>query len=240
MMLRKDFAGLMVAGLAVMASITILTDACAQENGAKSEAELQQAREQAVTAPAGSQEEALVKVQASGLMGKGPDGKFHAERPLSRAELASVLVKAFKLERRQASAPDKGELALRDVPAGYWAANDIDTVVDRGIMAGYRDHYFYPSHSVSRAEALAIFAQAYGVQQYDGSTVNAVLSQYPDAAQVPDWARKSVATSLKNGFVDVMPSHNLRPLQPMTRGTMAYILAQYLNRLDQSEQRTLH
>jgi hypothetical protein len=47
-------------------------------------------------------------------------------------------------------------------------------------------------------------------------------------------------TSLKNGFVDVKPSEKIRPEQPMTRGAMAYVLNQYLNRLDESEQRRLH
>lgn len=233
-MLRKGFA------VFTMAAVTLAVSSAptfAQENNPKSEADLQQAREQAVTTPGGTLEDAYIRVQQAGLMSKSADGKFHAERPLSRAELASVLVKAFKLERRHANT---SALSLRDVPASYWAADDIDTVVERGVMAGYRDHYFYPGHSVGRAEALAIFAQAYGVQQYDDSTVNAVLAQYPDAAVIPDWARKSVATSLKNGFVDVTPTNKLRPLQPMTRGAMAYILTQYLNRLDQSEQRTLH
>src|ERR1044072_10024972 len=107
-------------------------------------------------------------------------------------------------------------------------------------MQGYRDGFFYPAQKVSRAEALAILAQAYGVYQYDPNTVDTILSNYPDARLIPPWARKAVATSLKNGFVDVDPKAKIRPLQPMTRGDMAYALSQYLNHLRESEQPNLH
>lgn len=176
-------------------------------------------------------------VQQAGLMHGYPDGKFHPERGLTRGELASILSKAFKLQQRQpvADAP-----VLKDVPVGYWAASDIQLAVSRGIMRGYRDGFFYPEQRISRAEALAILAQAYGVYQYDDLTVESILSHYPDSGQVPEWARKAMATSLKYGFVDVEPKQNLRPLQPMSRGDMAYALNQYLTRLHESEQPMLH
>lgn len=231
-------------GLFVLAvSVLVLASptsgwAQAQPQPSTTETDLQHQREQRVTLPEGTLDEAIARVKQAGLMGQSPDGKFHPDRPLNRAELASILVKAFKLKSREAtvSRPEP----LKDVRAGFWAADDIHTVVNRGIMEGYRNGYFYPQHPVDRAEALAIFAQAYGVQQYDDQTVNSVLTQYPDAAQLPDWSRKSIVTSLKNGFVDVKPSEKIRPEQPMTRGAMAYVLNQYLNRLDESEQRRLH
>jgi len=181
---------------------------------------------------------AMSSVQESGLMGGYPDGKFHAERGLTRAELASILNKTFKLSQRDATVKELP--AMKDVPENYWAAGDINLAVSRGIMRGYRDGFFHPEHRVSRAEALAILAQAYGVYQFDDLTVTSILSHYPDSGQIPDWARKAMATSLKYGFVDVAPSSKLRPLQPMTRGDMAYALGQYLDRLHKSEQQTLH
>ena len=128
---------------------------------------------------------------------------------------------------------------LKDVPSTYWAAPAINTVVRLGVMKGYRDNLFYPNQQVDRAEALAIFAQAYGVQQYDDETVKVILSQYPDASALPDWSRKAMATALKNGFVDVDQSREIRPMQPMTRGDMAYALAQYLYRLNPTEKPAL-
>lgn len=198
----------------------------------------QTVRDQSTTPPSITKDEAILKVQEANLMKGDKDGKFHAERALSRAELASVLVKAFDLKNRKAVHPETE--ALKDVPAGYWAADDIHTVIRLGIMKGYRDGYFYPEQRISRAEALAIFAQAYGVQQYDDATVKTILAPYSDAKAIPDWAEKAMATTLKNGFLDIGASGKIRPMQPMTRGDMAFALGQYLNRLHESEQPTLH
>jgi hypothetical protein len=195
-------------------------------------------RDQRVAAPTLTQTEAIESVKKSGLMLGDKKGNFHPEKPLSRAELAAILNKTFNLNTRKAVHPETK--VLKDVPADYWAAQDIDTVIRLGIMKGYRDGYFYPEQRISRSEALSIFAQAYGVQQYDDATVKTILAPYPDAAQIPDWAEKAMATTLKNGFLDVPSSGKIYPLKPMTRGDMAFALGQYLNRLHQSEQPTLH
>lgn len=195
-------------------------------------------RDQRVTPPVVTKAEAIEAVKQAGLMRGDKKGDFHPEKALSRAELAAILNKTFKLDTRKAVTPQAE--ALKDVPANYWAATDINTVIRLGIMKGYKDGYFYPEQRISRSEALSIFAQAYGVQQYDDATVKTILAPYPDAAQIPDWAEKAMATTLKNGFIDVPPAGKIRPLQPMTRGDMAFALGQYLNRLHESEQKTLH
>lgn len=202
-------------------------------SGTSPEAEAQEQRDQRVAVPQSNPEEAIANVRQKGLMNAYPDGQFHQTQTLSRAELASILVKTFKLNTRQVPHPLSVE--LNDVPDRFWAASDINTVVSQGVMTGYRQNHFYPNHPVTRAEAYAIFAQAYGVQQLDDPTVNLTLAQYPDAGQIPAWARKAIATSLKNGFVDTPPQGKLCPLQPMTRGDMALALNQYLIRLAQVE-----
>ena len=167
------------------------------------------------------------QVIAAGLMSYLTDGQFHPELFISRAELASILVRTFGLDKR-AAANQAGTVEVQDVPASYWAFRDIQTVLKTGIMKGYRGNMFFPNQKVTRAEALAIFAQAYGVFQFPDNTVEEILSQYPDAASIPTWARKSLATALNVGFVNTDAQKNINPLQPMTRADMAYALSQYL------------
>jgi len=167
------------------------------------------------------------QVVAAGLMSYLTDGQFHPELFISRAELASILVRTFGLDKR-AAANQAGTVEVQDVPASYWAFRDIQTVLKTGIMKGYRGNMFFPNQKVTRAEALAIFAQAYGVFQFPDNTVEEILSQYPDAASIPTWARKSLATALNVGFVNTDAQKNINPLQPMTRADMAYALSQYL------------
>lgn len=169
----------------------------------------------------------ISQVVAAGLMSNLTDGQFHPELFISRAELASILVRSFGLDKR-AAANQAGIIEVQDVPASYWAFKDIQTVLKTGIMKGYRGNMFFPNQKVTRAEALAIFAQAYGVFQFPDNTVEEILSPYPDAASIPVWARKSLATALNAGFVNTDAQKSINPLQPMTRADMAYALSQYL------------
>lgn len=171
----------------------------------------------------------IEQVVAAGLMANYPDGQFHPERLISRAELASILVKAFQLDKRAAANAGTGN-EVQDVPNSHWAFNDIQTVLKTDIMKGYRGNMFFPNQKVTRAEAFAIFAQAYGVFQFPDNTVEEILAQYPDAASIPSWAKKPLATALNEGFVNIYEQNSIYPLQPMTRGNIAYALTKYLQR----------
>lgn len=170
----------------------------------------------------------ISKVVAANLMSNFSDGQFYPERLVSRAELASIMVKAFRLNKR-VNLP-KDSITVADVPSSHWAYNDIQTVLKTDIMRGYRGNLFFPNQRVTRAEAMAIFAQAYGVFQFPDETVNEILAAYPDKASIPTWARRAIATVISEGFASTDAQGNLLPLKPMTRGEMAYLLSQYLQR----------
>lgn len=172
------------------------------------------------------------RVVQAGLMSRTAGGDFREGAFLSRAELATILVKAFKLNDRVS--PQSAAVQVQDVPSSYWAYSDIQTVLRNGVMTGYREGRFFPEQRVTRAEAFSIFAQAYGVFQFPDQTIDNILSQYPDAAQVPSWARRSIATALYEGFVNVDANQNINAAQPMTRADMAYALSRYLDRQTQA------
>ncbi|MEH1871602.1 S-layer homology domain-containing protein [Nostoc sp.] len=175
--------------------------------------------------------DAIQQVTAVKWMTNFSDGKFYSEKLLSRAELASIMVKAFGLNNRLAVS--KENLAIPDVPSSYWAFNDIQTVLKTDIMKGYRGNEFFPNQKVTRAEALAIFAQAYGVFQFPDEAVNDILASYPDENSIPTWARKAIATVATEGFLNTDAQGNISPLKPVTRGDMAYVLSKYLQRQQQ-------
>ncbi|NJO79625.1 MAG: S-layer homology domain-containing protein [Cyanobacteria bacterium RM1_2_2] len=169
----------------------------------------------------------IAEVTAAGWMTAYPDGNFRSEAVLSRAELATILVKAFRLEQRQ---PQQPEIQLQDVPASHWAYADIQAVLRNGIMTGYRQGRFFPEQRMTRAEAFSIIAQAYGVFQFPEASIAEILEPYPDATDIPAWAKKSMATALYEGFVNLQPDRQIVPLAPMTRGDAAHALSVYLRR----------
>ncbi|MBD2727223.1 S-layer homology domain-containing protein [Nostoc sp. FACHB-892] len=179
----------------------------------------------------GTPSDSIQQVTAVKWMTNFSDGKFYPERLLSRAELASIMVKVFGLNNRQAVS--KENLVISDVPRSHWAFNDIQTVLKTDIMKGYRGNQFFPNQRVTRAEALAIFAQAYGVFQFPDEAVNEILASYPDEKSIPAWARKAIATVATEGFLNTDVQGNISPLRPVTRGDMAYVLSRYLQRQQQ-------
>ncbi|MFN6518664.1 MAG: S-layer homology domain-containing protein [Nostoc sp. CreGUA01] len=175
--------------------------------------------------------DSIQQVVAVKWMTNFSDGQFYPERLLSRAELAAIMVKAFRLDKRQAVS--KENLAIPDVPRSHWAFNDIQTVLKTDIMKGYRGNQFFPNQKVTRAEALAIFAQAYGVFQFPDDAVDEILAVHPDQKSIPSWARKAIATVVTEGFLNTDAQNNISPLRPVTRGDMAYVLSKYLQRQKQ-------
>lgn len=84
--------------------------------------------------------DAIAQVVTANWMSNFPDGKFYPERTISRAELATIMVKAFKLDKRIALS--KENVSVADVPALHWAYRDIQTVLKTDIMRGYRGNLF--------------------------------------------------------------------------------------------------
>jgi hypothetical protein len=173
--------------------------------------------------------EYIQKVVDSKLMDNFTDGKFYEDKLISRAELASILVKAFYLDKR-AILPEKKSVFIPDVPTSHWAYQDIQIVLKTDIMKGYRRNLFFPNQRVTRSEGLAIFAQAYGVFQFPDQSVDKILASHPDAKNIPDWSKRAIATVIAEEFVNMDTQGNIYPLSPMTRGDLAYMLSKYLQR----------
>jgi hypothetical protein len=148
-----------------------------------------------------------------------PD-KLPADPPLTRADLAQLLVKTFQLR------PLPQKVQAKDVPESSWAHSEIQTILSRGIMTRDRQGRFHPNQSVSRAEALAILAKAQGKKPLPEPTVNNILSRYPDAIQIATADRSAIAESLQTGILP-LESGKIAPHTPITRNDMVHALSVY-------------
>jgi len=115
------------------------------------------------------------------------DGTFKPNDPVTRAEFAAILHQAF-FQSQTATAQ-----AFVDVPADYWAADDISAARAAGFLAGYPDNSFEPDANIPKAQALVSLANGLG---YTASST-AVLSAYEDAENIPPYARPSIAAAIE-------------------------------------------
>ncbi len=128
-------------------------------------------------------DETYTKIKELGWMTPLADESYHWEKAVTRAELATVLVKAFDIDKRKPIYEIPVEVS--DVSASHWAYNNIQLMLANNVMSGYRDNLFYPNQVVDRAEGYAIFAQAYGVFQYNDEMLAEVYAPYSDASKIP-------------------------------------------------------
>ncbi|UQZ85501.1 Cellulosome-anchoring protein precursor [Paenibacillus konkukensis] len=82
-----------------------------------------------------------------------PDGKFHPESSLTRAELAAIVARLTE------NGKDTGALEYTDVQADHWAANYIKIATRHGYFSGFEDGSFRPEAKVSRGELAAVMAR---------------------------------------------------------------------------------
>lgn len=73
-----------------------------------------------------------------------PDGKFHPEEPVTRAQFAAVLRQAFLKSQSPSAQP------FSDVRSNYWAADAIGAARSSGFLAGYPNNRFRPDAPVRR------------------------------------------------------------------------------------------
>ncbi|MBD2843704.1 S-layer homology domain-containing protein [Paenibacillus sp. IB182496] len=87
-----------------------------------------------------------------------PDGSFRPNRAITRAELASLLVRAAGHALPHA---EDGE-PFTDMD-GHWAAANVAQLSAAGIIGGYVDGSFRPDEAVTRAEAVAMVNRLLGL-----------------------------------------------------------------------------
>lgn len=94
---------------------------------------------------------AIAQLTEKGVFAKAP--KFNPDKPLTRAQMARVLVQAYDFKTAAAL-----EFSFKDVPANHWAQEEIHTIVANFVMKGGTGNMFYPENSITRAEfAMSVY-----------------------------------------------------------------------------------
>jgi hypothetical protein len=161
---------------------------------------------------------ALVK---QGIIQGFPDGTFRPDQPVTRAQFAAMINKAFPKN------PMREAIAFVDVPANYWASEAIVKAYQTGFLAGYPNNVFAPDQNIPRVQALVALSN--GLNLAAGTTPESLNTYFQDAAQIPDYARNSVAAAAEKRIVVNYPTVNLlNPNQIATRAEVAAFIYQAL------------
>lgn len=138
-----------------------------------------------------------------------PDGKFHPERQLTRAETAAIVARAKNL-------PDSpSQEAYNDVPADHWAIGYIQKVTASGYMNGSGDGSFRPDQPISRAEFIVVMLRVRGVKPV-------AINSFSDSNE--HWAKQEIGTSKALKYIDGQYKDKFNPNGYMNRDEVAKLL----------------
>lgn len=148
-----------------------------------------------------------------------PDGTFKPNEPVTRAQFATIVSKAFSPTSQRAS------LDFSDVKRNFWAYQPVQTAYQGGFMTGYPGGIFKPQEQISRVQVLVSLAN--GLNLPSGNP-NA-LSVYKDASQIPNYASGPVAAATERQLVVNYPTPSqLNPNRQATRAEVAAFVYQAL------------
>lgn len=151
-----------------------------------------------------------------------PDGTFRPNDPVTRAQFAAILLKAFPNAPR-VNTP----INFSDVPSNYWGLQAIQNAYATGFLAGFPGGTFRPNDNIPRAQALVSLSN--GLKYASTQPADSVLQAYTDASNIPDYARNSIAAATERRIVVNYPDVRfLNPNQTATRADVAAFVYQAL------------
>lgn len=149
-----------------------------------------------------------------------PDNYFKPNQKISRAEMASMVVKGYNLEN--SSMTTKGD--FKDVSKHHWAYESINKGVSADMLAGHPDGKFHPNSPITRCEAMSIISKGINCPM-DSCKADEILSKYTDGNTVPSWAKEHVAKAIDNGALkDSYSTNKIRPQDKATRAEVSSML----------------
>ncbi len=167
--------------------------------------------------------EALAARQIINGMG---DGTFAPDKNMTRAEFATITVKALGLT-------PKANSSFKDVKTADWFAPYVGSANTYGIVNGVGDNKFNPSGTITRQEAATMVARAAKLCGMDtdrsAAEIRDTLAQFGDYTKTADWARAPLAFCYDQGILDAS-ALNIQPTVAIKRCEIAQMLYNMLEK----------
>lgn len=145
---------------------------------------------------------------------------FSPGTQVPRAEFVSLLVRALELTADE-NAVDR--IQFRDVPAGSWFAEAVQTAASKGIISGYEGGTFAPNRPITRAEMAVFLSKALDALGQSGGAAGD-LSGFADQGRIPGWAAVAVARVTGLGIMKGKADGRFEAQLPTTRTEAAVVV----------------
>ncbi|MEH2328164.1 S-layer homology domain-containing protein [Nostoc sp.] len=163
----------------------------------------------------------IQQLSQRGVIAGFPDGSFRPEEPVTRAQFAAMVNKAFQ------KAQQRPAINFADVPSNYWASSAIGQAYTIGFLSGYPGNRFEPNQAIPREQVLVSLAN--GLEYSPSGNTESTLQYFNDASNIASYARSPIAAATQKQIVVNYPNVNfLNPTATATRAQVAAFIYQAL------------
>ena len=141
-----------------------------------------------------------------------PDGRFHPDATVNRAEFIRMVNSAFGFVR-------EGTKTFTDVKSSDWYSGDLAAAARTGWFSGMPDGSARPQETITRQEAAKLLVSMLQ-EKRPGSFV-----MFSDGREISDWARDYVETAGALGIIQGFPDGTYRPTKALTRAETVKMLS---------------
>lgn len=147
--------------------------------------------------------------------------KYEPNAFITRGQFASMVARALEISESDTLT----NYTLKDLK-GKWYANDVQMLVDLGIITGYEDGNFGGSDFLTRQQASSIIVKT--LQHLDVNVKTVVKATFADEKSISDYAKPAVNYLASEGVLINGQNIKFNPKENLTRAQMAKILMQSL------------
>lgn len=138
---------------------------------------------------------------------------FEPNRPVTRIEFTSMLVRSLKLPLET-----DVTLGFEDINPSAWYVDLLKTAIKDQVARGFSTREFGPDRVINREQAAKM------VNNIIKATPQQESSAYSDSSQIVEWARKDVLGLTEINLVQGYPDGSFRAKQEVTRAEAAEMI----------------
>ncbi|MEG6615151.1 S8 family serine peptidase [Peptococcaceae bacterium 1198_IL3148] len=171
-------------------------------------------------------EQVITSMSNQKVIGGFGDGTFRPDQTVTRAQFASMLVRALKLVDEPGEAK-----TFRDVANGAWYQGAVGAAVKAGLVVGYTEHTFGPNDPITREQMTVMIARVVSGGHIPYSSEDRALDIYRDLDQISLWAQPSIAYMVDKGVISGRAANVFAPQGTATRAEAVAVIQRMLDLL---------
>jgi len=143
---------------------------------------------------------------------------FAPDTALTRAQATVILVRALGLKPIA-----EQNLIFNDVPANYWAREEITIAWQNGIIKGFNNYSFQPDATLTREQMAVLLERVIGKDEEFVNASNLEEKSYIDVLPT-DWSYSAIMSIAKRNIFKGITDEVFKPKDILSRGQMAALM----------------